>query len=223
MQTQTPPTETTTPVARTEQQTANAFFDKSPEVVETAIIKETPPVETPPPAEKPPAEETKPDETKPPEVPETYELEIKDGYKVSEADIAEVKALAVEAKLTKDQAQKFLDSKSQAIDKYMEKQQSDYVELTKKWISDIRSDKEMGGANLKNTELYAKRAMDEIASPALKKILDDTGYGNHPELVRAFARLGKRISPDVMVQAPKSPAAAKSFEETFYGSDEKQT
>lgn len=222
MQTQTTPTETTTPVARTEQQTANAFFDKSPEVVETEIVKDTPPVETPP-AEKP-AEEQPPAETKPPEVPESYELEIKEGYKVSESDIADVKALAVEAKLTKDQAQKFLDSKSQAIDKYMEKQQSDYVELTKKWIDEVRSDKEMGGTNLADTKLYFSRAMDTISSPALKKILDDTGYGNHPELVRAFARLGKRISPDVMVQAPKSPAAAKSFEETFYGStSEKQT
>ena len=181
--------------------------------VQTCALPISPPAETVP--ETPP-----PAETKPPEVPENYELEIKDGYKVSETDIAEVKALAVEAKLTKDQAQKFLDSKSQAIDKYMEKQQSDYVELTKQWITDIRSDKELGGANLKNTELYAKRAMDEIASPALKQILDDTGYGNHPELVRAFARLGKRISPDVMVQAPKSPAAAKSFEETFYGNSE---
>lgn len=201
-------TSTASAVEKTVEETAAAFFGKSPEVKETVLEKK----------EETPAVESKTEEK--PSEPVDYELEIKEGFEVSKEDIDEVKSLAVEAKLSKEQAQKFLDSKSKAVQSFKQKQEQEFSQLRSQWIEQVQNDKELGGTNFESTKLYAKRALDEIASPELKKILDATGYGNHPELVRAFSRLGKKISNDKIVQAPKSKASATSFEEMFYGKNE---
>jgi len=203
----------TTEQTSTVNETAAKFFDNSPEVKEETVIKEDPK----------PTEEAKPTEEKPDEVKPTEEIEYKlekTSEHLTDDDVSALKELAKETKLTNEQAQKFLSMKEKTIETFAQRQLEQFKETTKKWVEDVKSDKELGGQNLSQTLQFARRAIDEIASPALKKILDDTGYGNHPELVRAFARLGKRISSDKMVQAPKSPAAAKSFEEAFYGKDE---
>lgn len=202
----------TTEQTSTVQETASKFFDNSPEVKEETVIKD----EAKPTEETAPTEET-PTEEKTSEV--EYKLE-KTSEHLTDDDVLAVKELAKESKLSNEQAQKFLSMKEKTIETFAQRQIEQFRETTKKWVDDVKSDKELGGQNLPQTLQFARRAIDEIASPELKKILDDTGYGNHPELVRAFARLGKRISNDKMVQAPKSPAAAKSFEEAFYGKDE---
>ena len=35
-----------------------------------------------------------------------------------------------------------------------------------------------------------------FATPELKKALNETGFGNHPELVRLFVKIGKSLSED---------------------------
>ena len=35
-----------------------------------------------------------------------------------------------------------------------------------------------------------------FATPALKAALNETGFGNHPELVRLFVKIGKSLSED---------------------------
>lgn len=54
---------------------------------------------------------------------------------------------------------------------------------------------EWGGAYEKNLTL-AQRAVREAGGTELLKYLDDTGLGNHPALVRAFARMGLLMAED---------------------------
>ena len=47
---------------------------------------------------------------------------------------------------------------------------------------------------------FAKKAFDQFGTPELKTFLNDTGLGNHPELVRWAFRVGGALSEDGIVK-----------------------
>ena len=47
-----------------------------------------------------------------------------------------------------------------------------------------------------NFEKTAKSALDTFGNDALKSLLVETGFGNHPEIIRFMYRAGKAISED---------------------------
>lgn len=81
------------------------------------------------------------------------------------------------------------------------------------WLEAVKQDKELGGAALKETQAHALRFMKEFATPELKEFLGVTGLGNHPEMVRLAARVGKRLAEDTVSGASgngaESPANSK--------------
>lgn len=83
------------------------------------------------------------------------------------------------------------------------------------WRSQTTSDRELGGYNLSRSIATAGRAVDRFGGPALRKALDVTGAGNHPEVVRFCYRVGKALSEDGLVR-PSHGRVHKSYAETFY-------
>jgi hypothetical protein len=54
----------------------------------------------------------------------------------------------------------------------------------------------------------ARKALESFGSPALKELLNNTGLGNHPEVIKAFHKVGKLISEDKMVKGtPATPGS----------------
>ncbi len=80
---------------------------------------------------------------------------------------------------------------------------------TETWPSEIKADKEFGGANYDATVEAVKRAADQFFTPAEKQILNSTGWGNHPMLVRAFARIGRAMAEDKIVTGGAGGGGAK--------------
>jgi hypothetical protein len=74
------------------------------------------------------------------------------------------------------------------------------------WEGLTKSDKEFGGAKFDENMVMAKTALKQFGSPELVKLLNDSGLGNHPELVRVFVRAGKAISEDTFVTGGQSAA-----------------
>jgi hypothetical protein len=46
---------------------------------------------------------------------------------------------------------------------------------------------------------YAKRAFAQFASPELSQLMDESGLGNHPEMLRAFSKVGEILGEDSLV------------------------
>ena len=67
------------------------------------------------------------------------------------------------------------------------------------WADTSRADKEFGGEKLAENLATAKKAMDAFATPELRTLLDESGLGNHPEVIRMFYRTGKAMSEDRFV------------------------
>ena len=83
--------------------------------------------------------------------------------------------------------------------------------------SQSMADKEFGGDKLNENLALASKAMDAFATPELKQVLDQTGLGNHPELIRAFVRVGRQISEDRLVPGGSMPVGdSRTIAERLY-------
>lgn len=158
---------------------------------------------------------------KPAATEEDFKLSVTENSGLSEVDAEEVKSFAKENGLTKEAAQKLLDARASIISNVKIKEQENLKQQAKVWLEQTKSDKEVGGELFDSSISLAKNALDQFASPAFRKTLNDTGLGNHPEVVKIFARIGKKMSNDTLVAAPRGEAAkVKNDYEYFYGPDE---
>lgn len=171
------------------------------------------PVETPP-AEKPaekPAEapkETPPvkPEAKPETllgaakiVPEKYELKMPEGSPLDKDAIARVEAYAKANKFSNEEAQKLLEVENTAVKAFADKAHAQSEADKATWLESTKNDQEIGGQNLSQNVEWSRRVVDKFGSPLLKQIFNDTGTGNHPELIRMLSRIGKAMGDDQLV------------------------
>lgn len=145
------------------------------------------------------AEGVKPEseqEKKPESAPDTYEFKAAEGTTFDDAVIGAFSEVAKELNLSQDAAQKVLDKMAPVIASRQEEQIS---AAQAAWTESAKTDKEYGGDKLAENLAVAKQALDQFGTPELRTLLNDSGLGNHPEIIRAFYRAGKAISQDGFV------------------------
>ncbi|EMC8574261.1 peptidase [Salmonella enterica] len=175
------------------------------------------------PAEENPADGDKPEEEKPddkeqkPEgAPEKYEFKPAEGQELDTAALEQFEPIARELNLTNEQAQKMVDLYGTKIMPMVQQQQAEaWQKTTEQWAADVKADKEIGGDKLTGNLSAAQRALAQFGTPELKEYLEGTGLGNHPELVKAFIKIGKAMSEDGMVDG--SNQGQRSAAEVLYG------
>ena len=136
------------------------------------------------------------DQEAPKGAPETYEFNTKITDESAELDPEVVTAfgeVAKELDLPQDAAQKVLDKVAPVI---QAKQAKVLEQVKTDWANDSQADKEFGGENLAENLEIAKKSLDAFGSDTLKSLLHETGFGNHPEIIRFMYRAGKAISED---------------------------
>jgi hypothetical protein len=144
-------------------------------------------------------EETKTDEVK---VPDSYDLKMPDGIELDKASAEEFTTIAKELKLDQTAAQKLADIAA----KQAQRQVEAHAKLVESWVEKVKTDKEIGGDKLEENLGIARKALDTFGTPELKDVLNASGLGNHPEVIKAFVKAGKAISEDRFVSgAPKGP------------------
>lgn len=151
-----------------------------------------------------------------PAVPEKYDFKLDEGSLLDAAYVEQFSQFAKEKKLTQDQAQEFLQREAQALNSFVQKQQQEFEKVQAEWVNQIKTDPEIGGDKFNQSIELAHRALKEFASDSFLKELETTGYGNHPELVRVFAKIGNLIKEDKMI-SPSAAGGTRSIEEIFYG------
>ena len=136
---------------------------------------------------------------KPEGAPDKYEFNSKVADAPNELDPEVLTAfgeVAKELDLPQDAAQKVLDKVAPVI----QARQAKAIEQTKvEWATQSKSDSEFGGENLTDNLDVAKASLDTFGTDALKSLLQETGLGNHPEVIRFMYRAGKAISEDSYV------------------------
>lgn len=144
--------------------------------------------------------------------PIDYKFETPEGVTFDEARLGEFTEIAKDLKLPKEAAQKVLDL---AV-KHEQARAEAFANQVQKWADEVKADKELGSTeNL----AAAVKAVDAFGTPELKELLNSTGMGNHPEVVRLMAKIGKAISEDKLIAGRTGGnVAPRDLASVLYGS-----
>lgn len=128
--------------------------------------------------------------------PEDYELSKPDETLLSDADMERIAKFSKEQGLSKDVAEKLVQEKSQTLQNFHEANLEKHKSLVDDWAAECKSDSEIGGENYEESIHLAKLAVKRFGSAKFGEQLTSTGFGNNPEVVRAFARIGRAMESD---------------------------
>lgn len=155
------------------------------------------------------------DEQKPEGAPDKYEFKAGEGVELDSGAMADFEPVARELNLTNEQAQKLVDVYPKILAGVQQRQVEAWQKQTEGWAETVKADKEVGGDKLTSNLSAAQRALDQFGTPELREYLDGTGLGNHPELVKAFIKVGKAMSEDGVITGKES--GQRSAAEVLYG------
>lgn len=210
--------DTTNPAVDTQQTTAAVKTEAKDILYKQDVAKD---IEDPIAKDETVAKETT-DSTQEVKTDVKVELKLPEGSLLDAKVIKDIELLAKEKGLNPEQAQVLLNRESAAVAAYQGNLIEQHKQITEQWIADSKADTEIGGVNFDSNVEHAKRAFDKFATPEFRKALVDTGYGNHKELIRVFARIGKLVKEDKFVQPGESPAPKRSATDILYDNTPKQ-
>lgn len=161
-----------------------------------------------------PGDQSQGDQAKPAGAPDKYEFKLPEGVQLDDKGTSAFSEVAKELNLTQDAAQKVLDKMGPVI----AGRHAEVLNQAKaQWVEGAKVDTEFGGDKLAENLAVAKKALDTFGTPELRTLLNESGLGNHPEIIRAFFRAGKAISEDKFVPAGGgSPKGAKAAADALY-------
>lgn len=134
--------------------------------------------------------------------PENYEdFKAPQGTVIDAKVATEFKAVAKELGLSQANAQKVIDklapllahSESSRVQTTL---QSTLNKARDGWVATAKADKEIGGEKFAEHIATAGKAWAAFGTPELKKLLNDSGLGDHPEVIRWAFRVGSHLGPD---------------------------
>jgi hypothetical protein len=143
--------------------------------------------------------------------PETYEdFTLPDGVEVDTRALESFVPVAKQLNLTQDEAQALIDYEAKRVEEFTTAQENSWTELKNEWKTATQSDKEIGGPAFDQSLANAKKFINAYGTNELVEALNATGMGNHPEVIRAFARAGKAMSEDTLAiggvsNSPRAP------------------
>lgn len=140
--------------------------------------------------------------------PIEYDLKAPEGMQLDVEALDEFKGIAKELGLENESAQKLTDIGTKLAAKWEAKQVEKIQQVQAEWAEQSNTDKRFGGDALKQNLGIAKKALDTFGSPELQQLLNQSGLGNHPEVINAFVNIGKAISEDKFVSGGKATTNA---------------
>jgi hypothetical protein len=155
------------------------------------------------------------------EAPETFEFTAPEGKALNPEVSEEFKALAKELGIGKDKAQKVVDLGFKLESAFESKMQSTMQQARQTWLESSKSDKEFGGSAFDQNLGIARSAMKEFGTPELQALLNQSGLGNHPEIIRAFYKAGKKIQEQPLIRGSEA-SQQRSIEERLYPNQKKE-
>ena len=143
-----------------------------------------------------------------------YEFNLPEGVQFADGEVEQFKTVAKDLKLPKDAAQRILD-----IATKREQDRAEAFQTTVRgWEEATKADKELG----KDENLaIAKKTVEAFGTPELKAVLNSSGLGNHPEVVRMLLKIGRQISEDSIVGKGQGSNAPRDTAEILYGTPTK--
>lgn len=146
----------------------------------------------------------------------SYDLKLDGDSKLKQEDLDGIVEFSKKHGLSNDVATELLKEKDSIVNGFLNQLKSNHEKQVNEWLETSKNDSEIGGENLKETAELAKRAIEQFGSDSLLDLLDQSGYGNHPEVLRIFSKVGKLIQDDKIIMPGKS-GVQRSKADILYG------
>jgi len=137
-----------------------------------------------------------------PVLPDRYMLAL-EGFSIDPALVQNADPVLRDLGLSNDDANKLMPVARDIMARTQEslvRQIEDSAAVQKKeWYDAFVADPEIGGARRGETEHFAAKALDALGfgdGHPFRNALNASGFGNHPDLIRAFRRLGELVGED---------------------------
>lgn len=151
-------------------------------------------------------------------VPEKYELKSPEGVTLDAEAVEKFTAIAKEAKLTSANAQKIADlavaHTAKLVEQNRKAQVDGWMKTRESWVTELKADKEVGGANFDTSRDHALRAIARFGDANLKAVID-TGWGDNPALFKTFVKIGKALNEDKFVDGDVSKGDLSQAERLY--------
>lgn len=104
----------------------------------------------------------------------------------------------------------------QRLAAHADSQRQDWLRQVDQWRRDVAADPELGGDKLAASVARAQLALDRFDSDGqIGRLLEQSGYGNHPAIIRFFNRMADGLMEDSLPQSrPDQPL--QPLEERMY-------
>lgn len=159
------------------------------------------------------AEAAKPENEALPASPEDYKIEFAPDTMVDETLLGRFQSWAHENKISLESATQLAKDYETMIKQQNmslpERQAAAIQEQGQAWMRELQDDKELGGPNWGKTKHNIDAAMKQYGTDELRQMLDSTGLGNHPALVKTMAQIGKDLAEPTFVRG--EPGGRKEY------------
>lgn len=144
-------------------------------------------------------------------------LKLPEGFELPEELKGKFTEIATKSKLGAEAAQSLIDLHAETVKSAQDSIYSQWTELHKKWVAEVKADPELGDSQGLRPEVHTSigKLLDEYGGPEIRQALDLTGAGNNPQVVRFLAKVaGALTEGGHVVGAPA--AGAKNAASIFY-------
>lgn len=157
-----------------------------------------------------------PDRTTPqtPHAPDPSVFPAPEDTPFQAADYEAFKQLSNELNLSSEQVEKWLAFEKNCAQHHTQQAQDKKREQVTAWAQQTRA---LYGEKLEQEIAFALRAANTFGGPDLRELLEETGLGNHPVVIRTLSGIGRTISEDVSAGGVPSAPQDKTFAEALYG------
>lgn len=129
--------------------------------------------------------------------PESYaDFDLPEGMEINQEMLDAFTPAFREMNLTQEQAQGLVSLQAEQVKAQQQAQYDAFQQQNNEWAETAKNDSEYGGENFEQSVSLAQKAVEQFGTPELKQALDDTGMGNHPEIIRLMTRIGKTLGED---------------------------
>lgn len=140
---------------------------------------------------------------------ETYaDFTMPEGMTLDSVQLEAAAPLFKELGLSQEQAQKLVDFQAAQVQAGQQGQMDAFNQLKNDWVDQAKADPEIGGDKFDENVGIAREALKKFGNEGLTKLLNDFGMGNHPEVIRLMAKVGrltKEDNPDDTGNPPSKP------------------
>jgi hypothetical protein len=123
-----------------------------------------------------------------------YRLTLPDGAQLDSEMLAEAAPTFREFGLNDEQVSKLAPLGLRMVERAFDRQADEFEVVKAGWLKDTNADREIGGAALKETRRLAGVALEAGGADAeFRSLMNESGLGNHPSVLRVFRRLGATV------------------------------